>query len=179
MAKVMDYYVPSMGILVHTVYWIPTHVQVDKREKHAYIQLTGYRDRESRIEGINVIDTKEWNLWGDEAMNFIQGLVNCEYNAIKYIYEWVSAKHDIYKKETGTLVSFFDGAVDILNDPPISYEQPQNEYEQEQQETEEPSSGDDESDESGSIDGESTQEQVESSQETPEDTVDSEVTVSP
>ena len=114
MAKVMDYYVPSMGIEVEAVYWIPTRVTVDKKEGHVIIQLTGYRDRESRQAGENVIDTKVWDLWNTEAQDFIEGLVQCEYNAIKYIYEWVTNRNDVVDVLTGESRSFFAGAIDIF-----------------------------------------------------------------
>lgn len=150
MAKVMDYFVPSMGIEVEAVYWIPTRVTVDKRDCHVLIQLTGYRDRESRIENQNIIDTKVWDLWGDDAQNFITGLVACEYNAIKYIYEWVSSRSDVVNTETGETRSFFAGAIDIFEQEEESNDNTEEEQDQVDEEpesevetgTEEPVDGD-------------------------------------
>ena len=150
MAKVMDYYVPSMGIEVEAVYWIPTRVTVDKREGHVIIQLTGYRDRESRQAGENVIDTKVWDLWNTEALDFIEGLVRCEYNAIKYIYEWVTNRNDVLDVLTGETRSFFAGAIDIF----------EQEEEREQDDTEEEQ---DQADEEPEVEAEgSTEEPVDS-----------------
>ena len=150
MAKVMDYYVPSMGIEVEAVYWIPTRVTVDKKESHVIIQLTGYRDRESREQGENVIDTKVWDLWNTEAREFIAGLVACEYNAIKYIYEWVTNRTDIVDTATGEARSFFDGAIDIFEQEEESDDNTEEEQNQTNEEpevevetgTEEPVDGD-------------------------------------
>lgn len=123
MAKLMNYYVPSMGIEVEDVYWIPSRVDVNKRENHVYLELTGYRDRESRVDGINIIDTKVWDLWGDEARDFITGLIMCDYNAIRYIYEWVTNKRDIMLN--GARVSFFEGATDVFEEEENNGNEPQ------------------------------------------------------
>ncbi len=139
MAKLMNYYVPSMGIEVEDVYWIPSRVDVNKRENHVYLELTGYRDRESRVENINVIDTKVWELWGDDARDFITGLIRCDYNAIRYIYEWVMNKRDMMRN--GARVSFFEGATDIFEVEENNGNEPQAQSEADIEAEEEADSG--------------------------------------
>lgn len=159
----MNYYVPSMGINVPNVYWIPTRVLVDKRELNVQIQLTGYRDQESRQRGVNIIDTKEWYLCGEEAEDFIRGLVSCKYNAIKYVYEWVSERRDC-EVDGLSSVSFFYGATDILEPEPELTNGTNQETEDEAPQGEEEDVG-----VNASVgeqhDGESSSEQVEETQE--------------